>query len=178
MRTLVAWVRDNIALLHRTENAAKRRLAALVPDVVAAPRGHRPLRSPAPRLAGRHHTLPAATGLVVYFEHVDLQLATLCGDNGPFSGCLGRHNPAGPAHASASSNPTRPTTRGEAATASGLAPPPPAAAPPPATAGGRPRRIRTLRPEAAMPAPVPVQARVPHPNGMHRNGHGPPPQRR
>ena len=43
-------------------------------------------------------THAGGTGLVVYFEHVDLQLATLCGDNGPFSGCLGRHNPAGPAH--------------------------------------------------------------------------------
>ena len=97
MRALVAWVRDNIALLIQRKMPQSGGwphwcpMWWLHPEAIA--------RFEALRRAWLDATTHAGgTGLVVYFEHVDLQLATLCGDNGPFSGCLGRHNPAGPAH--------------------------------------------------------------------------------
>ena len=135
MRALVAWVRDNIALLIERKMPQSGGwphwcpMWWLHPEAIA--------RFEALRRAWLDATTHAGgTGLVVYFEHVDLQLATLCGDNGPFSGCLGRHNPAGPAHRLGQFEPDEAYyLEVQAATASDTRPTPPPD--PAATAGGR-----------------------------------------
>lgn len=90
MRVLVAWVGDHIAKL----------LERKLPQS-----GGWPHWCPAwwlhPEAIARFEALrrtwleasaqPVGGALVVYFEHLDMQLATLCGDNGPFCGCVGGH---------------------------------------------------------------------------------------
>ncbi len=93
MRVLVGWVRDNIALL------LERRMPQsggwphwcqkwwLHPEAIARFEAVRRVWLDA---VGQ----PTGAGLVVYFEHLDQQLAVLCGENGPFSGCTGgQHQP-------------------------------------------------------------------------------------
>ena len=177
MRTLVAWVRDNIALL----------IERKMPQSGGWPHWC-PMWWLHPEAIARFEALRRAwldaiaesggSGLVVYFEHVDLQLATLCADNGPFSGCIGRHNPAGPAQRLGHLEPDEGYyLQVKAATASGFAPPPPAphpVAPRPVTPPHHPDSAAGGGYARAGPAP----GAGPAPIGMPRNGHGMPPQRR
>ena len=178
MRALVAWVRDNIALLIERKMPQSGGwphwcpMWWLHPEAIA--------RFEALRRAWQDATTHAGgTGLVVYFEHVDLQLATLCGDNGPFSGCLGRHNPAGPAHRLGQFEPDEAYyLQVQAATASDTRPTPPPDPPPPRPAPAPP-------PHPASPSgggyahagPVPGARPAPL-NGTRHNGYGAPPQHR
>jgi len=48
--------------------------------------------------------------MVVYVEHLDAMLAALCGEKGPFRGCVdGQHNDTGTPYHSGRTTPTRPT---------------------------------------------------------------------
>lgn len=88
MRRLVAWVRDNVALL----------LERKVPQTGGYPYWCRqwwmhPEAIARFEAARRSWTEAVAAGdgnaMVVYFEHLDHQLGVLCGENGPFCGCTG-----------------------------------------------------------------------------------------
>jgi Domain of unknown function (DUF4913) len=88
MRRLVAWVRDNVALL----------LERKIPQTGGYPYWCRKWwlhpEAIARFEAARRSWVEAvgeATGnaMVVYFEHLDHQLNVLCGESGPFCGCLG-----------------------------------------------------------------------------------------
>jgi hypothetical protein len=177
MRALVAWVRDNIALLIERKMPQSGGwphwcpMWWLHPEAIA--------RFEALRRAWLDATThTGGTGLVVYFEHVDLQLATLCGDNGPFSGCLGRHNPAGPAHRLGQFEPDEAYYREvQAATASDTRPTPPPAPPPRPAAAPPPHPATPSGGGYARPGSI-SGARLAPLNGTRRNGYGAPPQHR
>lgn len=93
MRRLVAWVRDNVALL----------LQRKVPQTGGAPMWCRSwwlhpeaiARFEAARRSWAEAVAqPTGNALVVYFEHLDHQLGVLCAETGPFHRCKGgdRHD--------------------------------------------------------------------------------------
>ena len=178
MRALVAWVRDNIALLIERKMPQSGGwphwcpMWWLHPEAIARFEALRRAWLDAATHAG-------GTGLVVYFEHVDLQLATLCGDNGPFSGCLGRHNPVGSVHRLGQFEPDEAYyLEAQAATAPDIRPTPPPDPPPPRPAPAPP-------PHPASPSgggyahagPVPGARSAPL-NGSSHSGYGATPQHR
>jgi hypothetical protein len=94
MRTLVAWVGNNVAAL----------LERKIPQTGGAPYWCRSWwlhpEAIARFEAARRCWVEAVSGegaaMVVYFEHLDAMLAALCGENGPFCGCVGgQHNDTG-----------------------------------------------------------------------------------
>jgi hypothetical protein len=90
VRRLVAWVRDNIALLLERKIPQTSgypywcRKWWLHPEAIA--------RFEALRRAWAEAVVSDGNAMVVYFEHLDAMLAVLCGENGPFCGCVkGEH---------------------------------------------------------------------------------------
>jgi hypothetical protein len=90
MRRLVAWVRDNIALLLERKIPQTSgypywcRKWWLHPEAIA--------RFEALRRAWAEAVVSDGNAMVVYFEHLDAMLGVLCGENGPFCGCVkGEH---------------------------------------------------------------------------------------
>jgi hypothetical protein len=90
MRRLVAWVRDNIALLLERKIPQTSgwpywcRRWWLHPEAIA--------RFEALRRSWAESVAADGNAMVVYFEHLDSMLGVLCGENGPFCGCLkGQH---------------------------------------------------------------------------------------
>ncbi len=90
LRRLVDWVRENVALL----------IERKIPQTGAAPYWCRKWWMHPEAIARfealRRSWAEAVTAgegnaMVVYFEHLDLQLGVLCADQGPFSGCKGGH---------------------------------------------------------------------------------------
>ena len=91
MRELVAWVDDNVAAL----------LERKIPQTGGAPYWCRRwwlhpeaiARFEAARRCWVEAVAGEGAAMVVYFEHLDAMLAALCGENGPFCGCVGgQHN--------------------------------------------------------------------------------------
>ena len=91
MRELVAWVGDNVAAL----------LERKIPQTGGAPYWCRRwwlhpeaiARFEAARRCWVEAVAGEGAAMVVYFEHLDAMLAALCGENGPFCGCVGgQHN--------------------------------------------------------------------------------------
>ena len=94
MRELVAWVGDNVAAL----------LERKIPQTGGAPYWCRRwwlhpeaiARFEAARRCWVEAVAGEGAAMVVYFEHLDAMLAALCGENGPFCGCVGgQHNDTG-----------------------------------------------------------------------------------
>jgi hypothetical protein len=149
MRTLVGWVRENIALL--LERKMPQSGGApywcqhwwLHPEAIA--------RFEALRRAWLEATTQPGAGLVVYFEHLDLQLSTLCGENGPFCGCVGGHNPTSPARRLGHIEPDEAYYRDVDTVTARDTPMPPIPAPA--------HRHRPGGPEVAPPGPVPGTGR-------------------
>jgi hypothetical protein len=90
MRRLVAWVRDNIALLLERKIPQTSgwpywcRKWWLHPEAIA--------RFEALRRSWAEAIIGDGNAMVVYFEHLDAMLTPLCGENGPFCGCTkGQH---------------------------------------------------------------------------------------
>lgn len=91
MRRLVDWVRDNVALL----------LERKVPQTGAPPywctswwlHPEAIARFEAARRTWVEAVSTAGAAMVVYFEHLDHQLAVLCGESGPFCRCSRGHSP-------------------------------------------------------------------------------------
>ena len=87
MRELVAWVGDNVAAL----------LERKIPQTGGAPYWCRRwwlhpeaiARFEAARRCWVEAVAGEGAAMVVYFEHLDAMLAALCGENGPFCGCVG-----------------------------------------------------------------------------------------
>lgn|GEM_PF-1875404 len=88
MRRLVAWVRDNVALL----------LERKVPQTGGAPYWCRSWWShpeaiarfeAARRCWAEAVSSDSGSAMVIYFEHLDHQLGVLCGEAGPFGACVG-----------------------------------------------------------------------------------------
>ena len=91
LRELVAWVGDNVAAL--VERKIPQTGGApywcrrwwLHPEAIA--------RFEAARRCWVEAVAGEGAAMVVYFEHLDAMLAALCGENGPFCGCVGgQHN--------------------------------------------------------------------------------------
>lgn len=91
MRRLVAWVRDNVALLVERK----------IPQIGGAPFWCRqwwmhPEAIARFEAARRSWAEAVSAGegnaMVVYFEHLDAMLGVLCAENGPFCGCRGEHS--------------------------------------------------------------------------------------
>jgi hypothetical protein len=88
MRRLVGWVRDNVALLLERKIPQTGgypywcRKWWLHPEAIARFEAAR-------RSWVEAVSEPAGNALVVYYEHLDHQLNVLCGEYGPFCGCLG-----------------------------------------------------------------------------------------
>jgi hypothetical protein len=94
MRELVAWVGDNVAAL----------LERKIPQTGGAPYWCRRwwlhpeaiARFEAARRCWVEAVAGEGAAMVIYFEHLDAMLAALCGENGPFCGCVGgQHNDTG-----------------------------------------------------------------------------------
>jgi hypothetical protein len=90
MRRLVAWVGDNIATLLERKIPQTNgwpywcRRWWLHPEAIA--------RFEALRRSWTEAVISDGNAMVVYFEHLDAMLGVLCGENGPFCGCLkGQH---------------------------------------------------------------------------------------
>jgi hypothetical protein len=90
MRHLVAWVRDNIALLLERKIPQTSgwpywcRRWWLHPEAIA--------RFEALRRSWAEAVISDGNAMAVYFEHLDAMLGVLCGENGPFCGCTkGQH---------------------------------------------------------------------------------------
>jgi hypothetical protein len=94
MRLLVAWVGDNVAALLERKIPQTGgtpywcRRWWLHPEAIA--------RFEATRRCWAEAVVGEGAAMVVYFEHLDAMLAALCGENGPFCGCVGgQHNDTG-----------------------------------------------------------------------------------
>lgn len=90
MRRLVAWVRDNIALLLERKIPQTGgfpywcRKWWLHPEAIARFEAAR-------RSWAEAVTAGDGNAMVVWFEHLDHQLGVLCAEYGPFCGCVGGH---------------------------------------------------------------------------------------
>jgi hypothetical protein len=90
-------LRDDPDLV-RASQRARGESTAKVDTLLAADASRREAiaRFEALRRSWAEAVISDGNAMVVYFEHLDAMLAALCGENGPFCGCVGgRHNDTG-----------------------------------------------------------------------------------